>query len=538
MRGVSLNTPNAEQNKGEKEMTQSKTKKALLMSVLSMVLCVAMLVGMTFAWFTDTASTGVNKIQAGNLDVQLLMRNAEGTYDNIGDEEKAIFGSGSIAQNNNQQTLWEPGKTQVAYLAVRNAGNLALKYNIVLNIVDNGLAGALKYVIVPQETLTGETQNFNDTVDDWDTLKSKATPLPVGKVTAAENGCLDEIAYDKAKTNETEYFALVVHMDENAGNTYQGKDVSIDLAVVATQKNAESDSFGPDYDQNAQYPVGSADDFATAIKDAKDGDVITLTRTVGFSDKTVSLDKDITISGNDATVKDVYFTVADGKKVTFDGVNISDTTTIRAVDDATLSFSDCKFNITPKKLNNNGRAAAIIGNHQHSDVDLTLKGCTFNYQNSSDDLYNMAVFMWSNVKNVLIKDCEFNDYGFVAVKFLEMKAGANIVFEGNTFNMSKRTDANWYYNAGVQIHTVNQPTGECNVSFINNEFNGDYQTGAESEYKGYESSSAPIVAELLWNASETPLNNTVLTISGNTVNGAAVTEDNFVFIKGTDSSVK
>ncbi len=52
-------------------MTQTKTKKALAMSVLSMVLCVAMLVGMTFAWFTDTASTAVNKIQAGNLKVGL-----------------------------------------------------------------------------------------------------------------------------------------------------------------------------------------------------------------------------------------------------------------------------------------------------------------------------------------------------------------------------------------------------------------------------------------------------------------------------------
>ena len=53
-------------------MTNRKsTKRALLGSVVAMVLCLAMLVGATFAWFTDTASTGVNKIQAGNLDVQL-----------------------------------------------------------------------------------------------------------------------------------------------------------------------------------------------------------------------------------------------------------------------------------------------------------------------------------------------------------------------------------------------------------------------------------------------------------------------------------
>ena len=51
-------------------MTSSKsTKRALLTSVLALLMCVAMLIGTTFAWFTDTASTAVNKIQAGNLDV-------------------------------------------------------------------------------------------------------------------------------------------------------------------------------------------------------------------------------------------------------------------------------------------------------------------------------------------------------------------------------------------------------------------------------------------------------------------------------------
>ena len=48
------------------------TKRALLTSVLAIVVCITMLIGSTFAWFTDTASTSVNKIQSGNLDVQLV----------------------------------------------------------------------------------------------------------------------------------------------------------------------------------------------------------------------------------------------------------------------------------------------------------------------------------------------------------------------------------------------------------------------------------------------------------------------------------
>ena len=55
-------------------MTSSKsTKRALLTSALALLMCVTMLVGATFAWFTDTASTGVNKIQAGNLNIELQM---------------------------------------------------------------------------------------------------------------------------------------------------------------------------------------------------------------------------------------------------------------------------------------------------------------------------------------------------------------------------------------------------------------------------------------------------------------------------------
>ena len=56
-------------------MTSSKsTKRALVSSALAILMCVAMLIGTTFAWFTDTASTGVNKIQAGNLDIELQMK--------------------------------------------------------------------------------------------------------------------------------------------------------------------------------------------------------------------------------------------------------------------------------------------------------------------------------------------------------------------------------------------------------------------------------------------------------------------------------
>ena len=94
------------------------TKRALLTSIMALVMCVVMLVGTTFAWFTDTASTGVNKIQAGNLDVKLMYSTDMAEWKEATDQTKLF----------DDNALWEPGYTQVVYLKVVNAGNLALKY--------------------------------------------------------------------------------------------------------------------------------------------------------------------------------------------------------------------------------------------------------------------------------------------------------------------------------------------------------------------------------------------------------------------------
>lgn len=108
--------------------------------------------------------------------------------------------------------------------------------------------------------------------------------------------------------------------------------VLVGITVVAAQLARENDSKDNTCDEKATYPVADAGALKTALAEAADG------------------------------------------------VNIADTTTIRAKDAADLTFTNCEFNVTPKKKNNNSRAAAIIGNHQYSNVNLTLQGCTFNYQ--------------------------------------------------------------------------------------------------------------------------------------------------------------
>ncbi len=225
------------------------TRRALIMSMLSLLVCVSMLVGTTFAWFTDSVTSTGNKIIAGNLKVDLLMSDDEGKYASIAGEEAAIFGGENslAAKNNAADTLWEPGKTQIVYLGVANKGNLDLKYNILLNVVDGGLIGSLEYAII-------DGAKYDDiTATSWAVLKADANAqtgdVAAGTTVAAPNGAIN------AGEDAVDYFALAIHMKEEAGNQYQGKDITIDVTVLATQLASESDSFDNLYDKDAAYAI-------------------------------------------------------------------------------------------------------------------------------------------------------------------------------------------------------------------------------------------------------------------------------------------
>lgn len=207
------------------------TKRALLTSITALVMCVVMLVGTTFAWFTDTASTNVNKIQAGKLDVALEMYdttqsrwvNAEGKTLNW---VKATTGSG-------QATLWEPGaEYKLPELKVVNNGNLALKYEI-------AITGAVD----------ADGRNDLDSMKLLNVLKFKSV---VGSDTK-ENVYGQPIATGTLETNGAEQIIkLSAKMDENAGNGYMNMALSnITVTVKAMQASFEHDSNGNTYDQDA-----------------------------------------------------------------------------------------------------------------------------------------------------------------------------------------------------------------------------------------------------------------------------------------------
>ena len=452
---------------------QKATRRALLTSVMALVMCVVMLVGTTFAWFTDTASTGVNKIQAGNLDVQLLMRDADGAYVNIGDSQQVIFGGANslVAQNNNQDTLWEPGKTQVAYLAVRNAGNLALKYNILLNVRDEGLIGALDYAIVPQSKLSGENQTCTDTIASWVDAKGRtgaeSGKLTAGTFTAAPNGCLDEIAHDKTNTNETEYFALVVHMDENAGNAYMNKSVSIDMKVVATQAAAENDSFDNQYDKDAPLdfePVATADELKAAAAAGKNVQLtqdVTLTDALTFNNavtidlngKTLTTDLNsngysLVTKGNATIVNGTYKGTGSARgigaygnlnmrNVTVDvsglvGVACSAADSQYTIEDSTIKggYALCNFsnkatiNVSNSTLE--GKTIGLYHNGSNSGLNLTVTGTKINAGNNGTDATGVyisgstATTTAGGYQEASFTDCTIKGNAAVEVKYTDL----------------------------------------------------------------------------------------------------------------------
>ncbi len=195
-------------------MTNRKsTKRALLGSIMAMVLCLAMLVGATFAWFTDTASTGVNKIQAGKLDVALEMKEGDSWVSAEGKTLDFVKAAGA----ENEAILWEPGCTYtLPELRVVNNGNLALKYMIKIT----GIKGDAK---------------LNEAIE-W----------TIGDVAMG--------AEQHLKAGESNEFTIKGHMKESAGNEYMDLTISgISITVYATQDTVESDSFTNQYDKNAAY---------------------------------------------------------------------------------------------------------------------------------------------------------------------------------------------------------------------------------------------------------------------------------------------
>ena len=323
-------------------MSNTKTtKRALLSSVMSMLLCITMLIGTTFAWFTDTASTAVNKIQSGTLDVALEMstdginwESAEGKTLTFKTQDNRAAG----------QILWEPGCTyELPQLRVVNKGNLALKYKIQIT----GIQGDAK---------------LNEVID-W-TINDAAINLTEKHLLAGQTGAA---------------FTIKGHMQESAGNDYQGLTIDgIGITVVATQDTVEKDSNDDQYDRNAEYPTITT---GATLNEVFGGANIDF----GYGNTSTA---SVTLDGKGVAVVSVWTDAWVNSDTTIKGVTFKNGAVFSAkADNVTVTLENCTFYACDQSkltytgnnsLTNSGAGMCLnLEKSSRQGVKFIVKNCTF-----------------------------------------------------------------------------------------------------------------------------------------------------------------
>ena len=430
------------------------TKRALLTSVMALVMCVVMLVGTTFAWFTDTASTGVNKIQAGNLDVELWYKNTKDS-----DFNKAIDNSTEVFKDG---TLWEPGHVEYVVLKIRNAGSLALKYKLGINIA--GERGSTN--VYDKELKLSDYIKFAVIDGDQSELGRDALVAKAGEGAVLSTGYTKENHLLAGTTDNEKVVTLVVWMPTTVGNEANHKkdatapSIDLGISVAATQLNSEVDSFGPDYDKFADYPevqpVATADKLQEALASED------------IDGKTIKLYDDIETERLQLTGKNVAFDL-NGKSLNTTKLEVNNSTVVfgdssengggtLATDDSYGVINAVKSNVTIQngrfvssyKAGSSGYANVI----QVRNSELTINGGYF--ENTNDvGSYNYLIKALSYNTNekttITINGGEFvshRDYGYIVTG--DSNANVDVVINGGTFT----TEGNNSYLTNVKGNVV------------------------------------------------------------------------------------
>ena len=227
--------------------TKSK-KTALLMSFTSLLICFAMLVGSTFAWFTDTASTGVNKIVSGKLKVDIIGETGDTHLDTLN------FTKAAGAED--EQLLWEPGCRYLTEgFRIANKGNLALKWKAQVNkdsITDGKVEGS---------TIAKDGMSLLDVIDFYVVTSDDEDATAVA---------IEDFIGNLGKDAKSEVYYIKGVMQTTAGNDYQDLTLEgITITVYATQDTVENDSFDNQYDRFAAYAPSGQSYIVTTHEEAK-----------------------------------------------------------------------------------------------------------------------------------------------------------------------------------------------------------------------------------------------------------------------------
>ena len=424
-----------------------QTKRALLTSVMALVMCVVMLLGTTFAWFTDTARTSVNKIEAGNLDVVLEMEDSASPTGWKDAEGETLEFKKAAAAPVGEKVLWEPGCTyELPKLRVVNNGNLNLKYKIEIT----GIKGSAK---------------LNDVID-W-TMKLDGIDFAIGS---------EHVLNAATAGNESaDILTISGHMRETAGNTYMNEKIEgITITLTATQATGEYDSSKNTYDENATYPVVAKNqaEVNNAITNTTEknvtiavpaGQITTLDNGIaneGSKSRNVTFIGDgsqtVDVVTNAITAEGGELNYQRGSSFTFENLTIqAGEGNFDGIVCDELTYKDCTIK---GKLTLFGKATfinCVFDNtmaNQYSiwtwgGTDVTFEGCTFNTNGKAILLYGGAAA--SNPTNLVVNNCTFNDRN-------NGTAGKAAIEIGNDYNATYTLTVN---NATVNGFAAGKNTG-------------------------------------------------------------------------------
>ncbi len=446
-------------------MNAKTTRRALLSSVMALVLCVTMLMGTTFAWFTDTATVKVNTIQSGTLDIDLIDENNESL-------DKKTIGFKTADGRAQDKILWEPGCTyELDEVNLINNGNLHAKFLVTISAVNGANDGDIDLAEVI-DVYEGEVKPENKIGTLRDILKSG---MAVKEGNIAPNG--EEVL---------SFGTISLHMQETAGNDYQNKSITnIAITVYATQYTAEYDSVNNIYDENAEYPFiyATAANYKEAVAEAmKTGVPVVLAENVDLvndrltakNGNTLTVDLNgNTISGNDANGRTIGAT---GENTVLNlngsGVVTNDPNStgqypalILANNKATVTINGGEYR--SQKVAKSPDYSSLVQNEAH----VVINGGVFT-NNFDGSLFNV---IYSSTLE--INGGHFESIGATNPDLLDVEDHntriSTIIIRGGTFvNYDPRTDADdWDMTDGYPRKNILIPEGYTVVS--ETQANGD-----------------------------------------------------------------
>lgn len=384
----------------------STTKKALFISTCALLFSMLMMAGSTFAWFTDSVSSGTNTITTGKLDVQLLHTNQYVTTAKEVGQNTLLF-----TDKEGKSIDWEPGAVAYENFTVKNSGDLALNYRLALDLnnantiadTNKSLKDVLKVKVVKGDVMADDvSKDALQNAKDFVSVTDGQISIPEQAKDPAEQKLLQKesegassktygvIVYWQPKP-ETDYeynLSNYPDKDKNGKTIDKTSDgntkLSIDLGVSlgATQAPEESDSNGTDYDTSAIYPVSNETELKQALQNADKDDVVELTGNIALTEP-LSITKDVTIrSIGGAEISGGAFEVSSSADVTLQGVTFKAPRTsdnqgvsLKASEYAgKLILQDCTFE-EPQW------SSVVIT--ATASADITIKDCTFDAKSSA-----------------------------------------------------------------------------------------------------------------------------------------------------------